>query len=76
MTTVLHTWITRVYCPSCDSYSWTTPGSPSVLCACMASEIADDVIVRGEEVVDTTAFKQAVADELNVDIDDLGLRTI
>jgi hypothetical protein len=75
MATVIHTWVTRAFCPSCETYFWTNPGSGSVLCACGASHIHENVILSGDAVVDTAAFKAAVAHELDIDIADLSLRT-
>jgi hypothetical protein len=76
MVTVLHRWVTRVYCPGCETFSWTNPGAGSVLCLCGVSEIRDDVVVSGDPVTDETAFAQAVADDLQIDVADLLLQEV
>ena len=73
MATVLHTWVTRVYCSGCESYCWTNPGSGSVICLCGGAHIQDDQIISGDTVTDDAAFRQAVADDLGVDVADLEL---
>lgn len=73
MATVLHTWVTRVYCPECESYSWTNPGSGSVICACSSASIIENVIMSGDAVTDESAFRSAVAADLGVDEADLEL---
>jgi len=69
----VHTWVTRAYCPECDQFLWTNPGSDSVICGCGASEIHEDVVITGDAVADEVVFAQAVADDLNVSVEDLEL---
>ena len=52
-------------------YFWTTEGSPSVVCACSSHSIVNNVIVSGDEVTDEAEFKQAVADDYGVSIDEV-----
>lgn len=73
MATTVHTWVTRAHCPGCDQFLWTNPGSGSVICGCGASEIQEDVVITGDVVTDEVVFAQAVADDLNVSVEDLEL---
>ena len=69
-----HIWVTRVYCPGCDQYSWSNPGSGTVLCRCTGAEIRHDVIIRGQEVIDEVAFRAAVVMETGIPNELLDLR--
>lgn len=67
-----HTWVVRTKCVC--GYIWTTPGSPSVVCICVATEILDNIVIRGgADVMNEDEFKQAVADDINVIFDELAL---
>ncbi len=56
-------------------YSWTNPGAGSIGCCvhCALALIQDNVIIVGDVVTDEEAFKQAVADDLGVAVEDLTL---
>ena len=73
MATTTHTWVTRAHCSECDTYLWTNPGSPSVLCRCGTASIIDNVIVVGDEVTSDYTFRQAVLADLNIPSADLDL---
>lgn len=67
-----HTWVARDRC-NCG-FLWTTPGSPGVVCVCGATEIAGNATVCGGGVSFTEAeFKQAVADDLGVPVENIEL---
>jgi len=65
-TTTVHNWVVRGYCSSCEQYLWTNPGSPNVLCECGSAEIKNHVLVSGEEVISSSAFRAAVCADINV----------
>ena len=67
----VHIWVTRAHC-SCG-YFWTTPGSPSVVCACGQCRIEENIIVAGSEVGenDESAFQEAVSVDLARPLDQL-----
>lgn len=69
---VVHTWITRGK-HTCG-YVWTTPASPSVVCACGGSQISANIPFNLDPVVDEQEFAQAVADDLSVPVGGLLLQ--
>jgi len=72
VTLELHTWVARARC-ACGAFLWTTPGSGSVVCACGASEIVDNVVHGTVQAHDDADFRVAVAAEVGVDDADLML---
>lgn len=66
-----YAWVARAQC-GCG-YLWTTPGSPSVVCACGAAAIVDDVVVAGNPVTDDDAFTAAVTADLGLAVGGLAL---
>lgn len=74
-TFIHHQWVARAKCDC--GFIWTNPGAPSVVCACRASILKDDVLISGPDLAHTdTEFKQAVADDLGVGIADLLLEKV
>ncbi len=69
MNSVAHIWVARAKC-SCG-YIWTNPGSPNVVCACGKIRIANDVPSDSEPITDEAEFKQAVADCISADVNEL-----
>ncbi len=69
MSLTAHQWVNRAKCEC--GYIWTTPGAPNVVCSCGCAEIENDVVLRGEEVTNEEEFKQAVANDLSIDVANL-----
>lgn len=67
-----HTWYERAKCNSCG-YLWTTQSGQSVVCACGNGEIIEGEPYGLLSVTDELEFKQAVADDLTIDINELDL---
>lgn len=61
---IYHEWVVRGRCEC--GYLWTTPGSPSVVCACGHCAIVDNVPSQDVlPVTDEVEFKTAVAQDLS-----------
>lgn len=58
---------------ACCGYVWTTEHNQSVVSRCGCGSISSGVLVNLEPVVDEDAFKQAVADDFSIDVEDVVL---
>lgn len=68
---VVHTWIKRGSC-SCGMV-WTTPGSPSVRCACGVGGFVDGTPENLSSVTDEAGFHAAVAAAVGLACEDVNV---
>lgn len=64
---VSYYWYKRVYCPSCNSYIWTTGINQGIVCSCNSSYITDTGQLEGDsqEVINNNDFENYVKDDIN-----------
>lgn len=48
---VVEKWVERAYCPACEQYLWSNPGSPNIMCRCGHSGIINHQRTGGAIIV-------------------------